>query len=263
MLGGSSSHRPRRWRISSASSTVEVSWTLGSVIASRTSPATSETVRLTRRAGATRAARRPPLIAETCLRTAFTSTIGAPEPRRSSWRRRFSAWVTPSGGRLVSAELPPVNTAIARSPGPRSSTRSMTRRAAASERSVGRGWSASSTSTRSSAIESAPSRTATAPPSSRSPRIPSSVDAIASVALPEPTTITRASGFEGVLAALERDPAVGQLDGLRGREADVASLEACGGNPQRKSAHVRHPGGGQLRRVRDHAAIAAGNTSPG
>ncbi len=138
-------------------------------MASSTSPATSETVRLTSRAGAARAASRPPLIAETCLRTVFTSTIGAPDPSSSSWRRLFSACVTPSGGRLVSAELPPVKAAITRSPGPRPSTSSMTRRAAASERSEGSGWSARSTSTRSSAIESAPLRTATAPPSRRSP----------------------------------------------------------------------------------------------
>ena len=81
--------------------------------------------------------------------------------------------------------------------------------------------------------------------------------------MPEPTTITRASGLEGVLAPVEGDAAVGQLDGLGGRAADVAGLEARGGHPQRESAHLRHSGGGQLRRVRDHAAIAAGNTSPG
>ena len=93
--------------------------------------------------------------------------------------------------------------------------------------------------------------------------MPSSVDAIASVALPEPTTTTRASGLERILAALEGDSGVGQLDCLRRCEADVASLEACGGHTKRQSAHIRHSGGGELSRVRDHAAIAAGNTSPG
>ena len=70
-------------------------------------------------------------------------------------------------------------------------------------------------------------------------------------------------GFERVLAAGDRDSAVGQLNGLRRCAADVAGLEPGGGHPQREGAHLRHAGGGELSGVRDHAAIAAGNTSPG
>ena len=90
-------------------------------------------------AGAISAASRPPLSAETCLRTAFTSVIGAPDESSSSWSRRFSVLLTPGGGRLVSAELPPVNEASTRSPARTSAASSNSRRAARTERSLGSG----------------------------------------------------------------------------------------------------------------------------
>ena len=109
------------------------------MIASMWSPATSETVRLISRAGAAAAARRPPLKAETCLRTVFTSTMLIPEESSSSCRSRFSAAETPSGGRLASEELPPVKQAITMSRSPALSAIESSRRAAAIERPVGSG----------------------------------------------------------------------------------------------------------------------------
>ena len=67
------------------------SGTVGSVIASMWSPATSETVRLIRVAGSAAFASRPPLNAETCLRTVLTSTMPMPEESSSSCSARFSA----------------------------------------------------------------------------------------------------------------------------------------------------------------------------
>ena len=133
-----------------ASAARELSGTVGSVIASRWSPATSETVRLTSRAGAAAAASRPPLNAETCLRTALTSTIAIPEDSSSSCRRASRPRVTPGRrqageGRAAAGEAGDHEVA-ARARLARSSSA----RAAAIERSLGRGWSEPITSTRSS-----------------------------------------------------------------------------------------------------------------
>ena len=190
-----SPQRSRLRRIAVASAGVESLVTLGSVIASRASPATSETVRLISRAGATAIARRPPLKPETCFRTVLISEIGRPAPSRSRCSSLLSAAETPAGGRLVRAELPPVKQAMTMSRSPSSPARSSSRTAAATLRSSGIGCAASSSSIRSGRTAALPSRTTTVPPSSRSPRIRSRASAIFSVALPEPRTTTRPSGW--------------------------------------------------------------------
>ena len=139
MLPATSPQRSWLRRMEVASATVESLATVGSVIASSGSPATSETVRLISRAGAMASASRPPLKPETCLRTVFTSEIGRPAPSRSWWRSRFSAGDTPAGGRLLSAELPPVKQAMTRSRSPSSPACSSSQTAAATLRSSGSG----------------------------------------------------------------------------------------------------------------------------
>ena len=107
------------------------------------SPTTSETVRLRIRAGAMALARRPPLIADTCLRTVLTSTMDIPDASSSWCSLILSASGTPGGGRLASAELPPVNTHSARSCSPRSSACLSRARAPSALAWPGMGWSAS------------------------------------------------------------------------------------------------------------------------
>ena len=89
-------------------------------------------------------------MSETCLRTVLIATTGSPAASRRRCRSRFSASVTPAGGAHTSAELPPVKHARTRSSG-RASRRARAAAArAASLRALGSGWSASSTSRRSS-----------------------------------------------------------------------------------------------------------------
>src|SRR3546814_1330024 len=72
-------------RIARASAKLVGSATVGpEAITAGSSPGTSEISRLTTRAGAAAAARRPPLMAERCLRRQFISSMAAPE--RSSAR---------------------------------------------------------------------------------------------------------------------------------------------------------------------------------
>ena len=81
---GTSSIRSKRRRIESACSGVEVSWVVRSARTSCGSPATSEIVRFTIRAGAMSSAKRPPLIPDTCLRTVLIAVIGMPDAISSS-----------------------------------------------------------------------------------------------------------------------------------------------------------------------------------
>ena len=168
------------------------------------SPATSETVRLISRAGAAAAASRPPLNAETCLRTVLTSTMLIPEESSSSCRSRFSAAVTPVRGqagerRAAAGEAGDHDVALARA-------LRRARAGAAPRRSCAR--SAADGRSRSPRSARAPgglvAADAITPPSRRSPRICSSSAAIASDALPAPTTSTRPRRIELVAARRRR-----------------------------------------------------------
>ena len=60
-----------------------------------------------RSAGAAARARRPPLMAERCLRTQFISEMLAPLFKSALLTACFSSSVTPSAGSAISAEPPP------------------------------------------------------------------------------------------------------------------------------------------------------------
>ena len=188
-------------------------------------------------AGAAAAASRPPLKLETCLRTTLTSVIGIPAESSSLCSSDFSAAVTPSGGRLVKAELPPVKQAITRSRSPSAPAAESSDRAAALLRAPGIGCSASTTSTRRNASSGA-CRATTRPPASRWPRTRSSAAAIVRLALPDPSTMTVPSGSRRVadaaddqLIAVEPDY---PLDGLR---------RVAGGEPGAGDAKRERPRG--------------------
>ena len=86
------------------------------------SPGMSETTSDTTLAGQAAAARRPPLIVETCFRSVFIAEIGAPEAS-SAWLTAISsASVSPAGGDGSSAEPPPEISAMTRSSAVRPAT---------------------------------------------------------------------------------------------------------------------------------------------
>ncbi len=76
-------------------------------IVSRSSPITSERMRLTRVAGWAARARPPPLTRERCLRTVLISCMVAPHASRSCVTDCLSSRVTPSAGATRSADPPP------------------------------------------------------------------------------------------------------------------------------------------------------------
>ena len=98
-LAGARSQRPWPRRTATASAGVEVSWTLGSVIASSDVAGDVGDGQVDQaRRGDARSARRPPLIAETCLRTVLTSDDRHAGARAAAGAgARLSAWLTPGG----------------------------------------------------------------------------------------------------------------------------------------------------------------------
>ncbi|MCY1353213.1 hypothetical protein D9M69_395480 [compost metagenome] len=97
-------------------------------------------------AGQLALARRPPLIAERCLRTQFISPMVAPDLSSALLIACLSLSVMPSAGRASSEEPPPESRKITRSLSVRLLTSSSTRRATRSPASSGTGWAASTTS---------------------------------------------------------------------------------------------------------------------
>ena len=190
MEGATRSHRSYACSTPTASAAVVVSGTVGSVMASSGSPATSETVRFTIAAPCSAAASRPPFRRDTCLRTVLTSRIAAPERSSSRCRSRFSSNPTPSAGRHASAELPPVKQASTTSSGPTLPARRIRRAAARRLAWVGSGWPPASRSMRRS-VPACPDGAITTPPAIVSPSTSSSVAAIRALALPAPSTSTR------------------------------------------------------------------------
>ena len=135
--------------MASASAQVVGSGTVGPLpMVAGESPGTSLTSSVTTRAGALIAARRPPLIADRCLRTQFISSIAAPLFSKARLKARFSSSVTPSAGKASSEDAPPDIRQMTRSsavkPCASAAIRSAARRPAAS----GTGCAASTTSMR-------------------------------------------------------------------------------------------------------------------
>ncbi len=139
------------WRSSTAraSASVEGSATVGpEPMTAGSSPGTSEITRVTSRAGWAAAARRPPLIAERCLRRQFISPIAAPEASSALFTACLSASVRPGAGSESRAEAPPDIRQSTRSSAPAPSASARMRRAAASPAASGTGCEASTTSIR-------------------------------------------------------------------------------------------------------------------
>ncbi len=112
------------------------------------SPGTSEISSASTGAGDAASARRPPLIAERCLRTQFISPIAAPL-RSSAWLIAcLSPSVTPGAGSASSAEPPPEIRHSSRSSAVSPEARARMRRAAVSPAASGTGCAASTTSIR-------------------------------------------------------------------------------------------------------------------
>jgi hypothetical protein len=76
------------------------------------SPGTSEIASVVSRAGRQAAASLPPLMAESWRRMRFIWSIGAPPASRARLISRLSSSVSPSAGRVSSAEAPPEISAI-------------------------------------------------------------------------------------------------------------------------------------------------------
>ncbi len=93
-------------------------------------------------------ARRPPLIADRCLRTVFISPICAPDFSSARLTSCLSAKVSPGAGRASNAEAPPEIRQRTRSSAVRPFTMSRMRPAAARPFSSGTGWAASTISMR-------------------------------------------------------------------------------------------------------------------
>ena len=131
----------------SASAKVVGSGTVGpEPITAGSSPGTSEIRRLTTRAGWQAAPRRPPLMAERCLRTQLISSMAAPERSSAPVIACLSASSIPGAGRVSSAEPPPEMRQSARSSAPRPSARERMRAAASRPPASGTGCAASTTS---------------------------------------------------------------------------------------------------------------------
>ncbi len=127
-------------RIARASAKVVGSGTVGpEAMIAGSSPGTSEISRLTTRAGAAAAARRPPLMAERCLRTQFICAMSAPELSSARLTACLSSSVRPGAGRASSAEPPPEIRHSTRSSADRARTLSRIRPAARQPAASGTG----------------------------------------------------------------------------------------------------------------------------
>jgi hypothetical protein len=182
-------------RTRQASAKVVGSGTVGpEAMASSGLPTTSDRMRLTTVAGRARRASWPPLSAERCLRTAFVSTMVAPQRRSAPVIACLSASETPPAGRGINAEPPPEMTTSARSRGVRLARVATMRAAPACPAASGVGWPASTSATGPQLCPGGsrwPYLTLTAPPAIRPPSRPHSAMAIGAPALPPPTIQAR------------------------------------------------------------------------
>ena len=173
-----------------------VSGTVGpEPITEGSSPGTSEIIKVRSCAGLAASARRPPLMAERCLRTVFISPMGAPLRRRARLMACLSAREMPSAGSDRSEEAPPDIRQSTRSSAERPCTMCSMRVAAAWPASSGTGWPASTTSIRASGPTPCSYRVTTRPLSFASfGQSFSTSRAMAAAAFPAPTTSVRPRG---------------------------------------------------------------------
>ncbi len=153
------------------------------------SPTTSLIARVAKEPAPPGGARWPPLIADTCRRTAFIAWIRAPEPRSSSVVRAMSVSVTRGTGTSTTAEPPPEMRNSRRSAGSADLTSRSRDLPAARLLGPGTGWLPQTTRT---PVRGAgyPRGTATRPSTSR-PATRTTASAIAEAAFPNPTTRSR------------------------------------------------------------------------
>ena len=154
----------------------------------RSSPTTSDSTRATVRA-AHAAARRPPLIAERCLRTVFSAWMSAPDRSNTPVAARLSSSVSPSAGKASSDDAPPEISTSSNASGGTAPAIVSARRAAASLPAPGCGCSPTIVSNGSGICGR--SGATTSPPAIRSPNATDAACAIAIDALPAAITETR------------------------------------------------------------------------
>ena len=131
---------PKRRRMSSASRKVVASGTVGpDPMTLGSSPTTSEMANVRQAPGAA-AASHPPLLAERCFLTVFSSWMSAPARRRCRVVFCLSASVRPSAGTAISAEAPPDSRTSSVSSEPSEAATCSARRPACSLPAVGIGW---------------------------------------------------------------------------------------------------------------------------
>lgn len=159
------------------------------------SPGTSDSSRLTTRAGLHATARRPPLMADRCLRTQFISPMLAPLASSARLMACLSARLRPGNASGSRAEPPPEMRHSTRSSAVSPCTSASMRRAAASPAASGTGWAASTISMCWQGT-ACPYRVTTSP--DKGPcQWSSTARAIAADALPAPTTTSRPLGGLG------------------------------------------------------------------
>ena len=163
------------------------------------------------------------------MRTVLTSTIGIPDASSSSCRSRFSSTVTPAGGRLASAELPPVKQARTRSSAAErlgaSPAGARRRRRCARSAAGGRRRAPRSAERRRLLAVADGDRPAVEPVAEHAPR---ARRRSRSVALPAPTTThARRRGRAGTRGRRRRcSSSPSSATAVRGRVAGVAGREA-------------------------------------
>jgi len=180
---------------SRASAKVVGSGTVGpEATASSGEPTTSLTMSVTTRAGAAACASRPPAMRDRCLRTAFTSAMGAPARISACVAARRSVSVTPATGAGQSADAPPESRQSTTSPSPARRATSSAATAAARPCASGTGCAASQTSILGGSDVRVPCGTVTVPPAIASPSTSSAPSAIPAAAFPAAISQMRPPG---------------------------------------------------------------------
>ncbi len=138
--GGNESSPPNRASRDTASPNVLGSATVGpDPMRLRSSPTTSETASVSTGAAAA-AASCPPLMADRCLRTVFSSSMPAPARSRRRVVWRLSSSVMPALGAAINEEAPPESSTRSRPSRDRPRASASARRPASTLRSSGTGW---------------------------------------------------------------------------------------------------------------------------
>mmetsp|Transcript_41199 Transcript_41199/g.94768 ORF Transcript_41199/g.94768 Transcript_41199/m.94768 type:complete len:321 (+) Transcript_41199:512-1474(+) len=190
-LAGNVSKIPCMPRILRQSTYVETSGTVGpEPMSSSGSPTTSDKIIVTTLAGWQCAVSCPPFTLERCLRTAFFSSTGQPQPSNNRVASFISSKEIPSAGATSSEELPPEMQHNTRVFASALSAASSSLLVATTPASSGVGWLASNTENLSLRLWpcACPYLVMTMPVLILSPRISCTASAIPMLALPAPRT---------------------------------------------------------------------------